>query len=88
MSSTSLKHQLQEEIELIPEENLLDVYNFIHYFRLGAEKKITPNKEGILAFAGCWQDMDELTFQEMMSDIGQRRADASLARRANEGCID
>ncbi len=30
-----LKEQLVEEIRLIPEEKLAEVYDFIHYFRLG-----------------------------------------------------
>ena len=43
MSAVLLRHKLQEEIDLIPEDKLADVYNFIHYFRLGAEKT-QPNQ--------------------------------------------
>jgi len=33
-----------DEINLIPDEKLLEVYNFIHYFRLCIEKKKTEDK--------------------------------------------
>jgi len=50
MSSVLLKQKLQTEIDLIPENKLADLYNFIHYFRLGlsqTEQK-TERKPGLL----------------------------------------
>lgn len=33
-----MKSRLYEEIELIPEDRLAELYNFVHFFRLGLEK--------------------------------------------------
>jgi hypothetical protein len=88
MSSLLLKHKLQEEIDLIPEEKLADLYNFIHYFRLGAEKTQPINKDKILSFAGCWKDMDNQVFQDVFSEIAQRRTEAFSERRNNESSTD
>lgn len=88
MSSLLLKHKLQEEIDLIPEDKLADLYNFIHYFRLGAEKTQPANKDKILSFAGCWKDMDNQVFQDVFSEIAQRRTEAFSERRNNESSID
>ncbi len=41
-----------------------DLYNFIHYFRLGLEKLQTKQSDRILAFAGCWKDMPDEMFAE------------------------
>jgi hypothetical protein len=81
MSSVSLKQKLQTEIDLIPENKLADLYNFIHYFRLGTEKALPNNKEKILSFAGCWKDMDNQAFETMCSEIATRRTEAFNNRR-------
>lgn len=73
MSSLLLKNKLQAEIDLIPEDKLADVYNFIHYFRLGTEKTTPSNKEKILSFAGCWKEMDNQVVDNVFSEIAQRR---------------
>lgn len=88
MSSLLLKNKLQEEIDLIPEDKLADLYNFIHYFRLGTEKTQQTNKDKILSFAGCWKDMDNQTFQDVFSEIAQRRTKAFSERRNNESSTD
>lgn len=88
MSSLLLKNKLQAEIDLIPEDKLVDVYNFIHYFRLGTEKTTQSNKEKILSFAGCWKDMDNQVFDDVFTEIAQRRTDAFSERRNNESSID
>ncbi|MFZ2727818.1 MAG: hypothetical protein WAX77_16320 [Methylococcaceae bacterium] len=88
MSSVLLKQKLQTEIDLIPENKLADLYNFIHYFRLGTEKTLPNNKEKILSFAGCWKDMDNQTFETMFSEIATRRTEAFSARRHNESSLD
>ena len=68
MTSILLKDKLQEEINLIPEAKLADLYNFIHYFRLGTEKTQETNKDDILAFAGCWKKLDSQIFQDVMTE--------------------
>ena len=54
--------QVIEEIRLVPKNRLRDIYNFIHFFRLGLEKS-QDNTEDIMQFAGCWQDMPDEEFK-------------------------
>ena len=42
-----------DEIKLVPKNRLQEVYNFIHFFRLGLEKS-QNDTEDIMQFAGCW----------------------------------
>ncbi len=88
MTTASLKYQVQAEIDLIPEDKLVDLYRFIHIFRLGAEKTQSSGKENILSFAGCWKDMDNQLFTDIFSDIATRRSSAFNSRRSHESGID
>jgi hypothetical protein len=69
MTTLLLKEQLQQEIGLIPEQQLAELFKVIYYFRLGIEstEKITsiqqPNAQTTSirdnpAF-GMWQDIEE-----------------------------
>ena len=80
-----IKQRVLQEIELIPEDKLADLYNFLHYFRLGLEKAHPAKREQILAFAGCWQDMPEEIFAEFTAEIAERRSQAFVGRRNSEG---
>ena len=37
MSKSNTRDKVLEEIHLIPENKLAEVYDFLHYFRLGAQ---------------------------------------------------
>jgi len=53
-----LKGKLINEINLIPDEKLSELYNFVHYFRLGIERiKVDKDKEDILSYCGSWKDI-------------------------------
>ena len=66
MSSTSIGKLIQNEIKNIPTEKLHEVYDLIHYFRIGIEKeKIKDVKTIRLAsekkFAKVWkEERDEI----------------------------
>lgn len=85
MTSLLIKSKVLREIDLIPEDKLADVYNFIHYFRLGLEKSQFTQPKPTLAFAGCWQDMPDEMFKDFTTEIRQRRQRAFARRRGNEG---
>lgn len=67
MESSNIRTEVIKEINLIPEEKLAELYNFIHYFRLGVEVSIStfiPSskddgtlQEKIMQFAGSWNDI-------------------------------
>ncbi len=79
MTLSVTKDKLINEISLLPEDKLGEVYNFIHYFRLGTEK--TNKKENtILSFSGSWKDMDDEKFDSYLSDISERRNKAFSSR--------
>jgi len=73
-----LRARVIEEINLLPSEKLKDLYEFIHYFRLGLEPSASPiNKaQQILALAGSWADMPNETFKSFFEEIDQRRQQA------------
>jgi len=62
VSLQMIKHKLINEIELIPDEKLLEVYHFIHDFRLGTQKVET--KKDLLSYSGSWIDLDAEVFDE------------------------
>ncbi|MDZ8105879.1 MAG: hypothetical protein RM338_09710 [Nostoc sp. DedQUE12a] len=83
MEPSNIRTKLLSEINLIPEEKLIELYLFIHYFRVGIEaSKATPEK--IMQFAGCWNDMSDETFTDFNEDIIMRCHQAFLGRRSDE----
>ncbi len=66
------RDKLLEEINLIPEDKLEELFYFIHNFRLGLEKA-PGNKEQIMKFAGCREDMNEEIFEEFSEEIRERK---------------
>jgi len=87
MDSLNLRTKLITEIERIPEENLEELFNFIHYFRLGVEVSKSP-LEQTMQFAGCWNDMSDEIFNDFNEDIKARRQQAFLERRNDEASFD
>lgn len=81
MSSILIKNKVLREIELIPEDRLADLYNFIHYFRLGLEKSQVEKSKSTMAFAGSWKDMSEEIFVDFAAEISERRRRAFSERR-------
>jgi hypothetical protein len=80
MRGSITRNRVMQEIKLIPEDKLSEVYDFIHYFRIGILKS-EKNIDQIMKFAGCWKDMPEKMYKEITEDIGQRRKQAFLRRR-------
>lgn len=87
MSISIVREKVIKEVQLIPEEKLSEIYNFLHFFRLGIQKSKGNSKE-ILKFAGSWKDMPEDIFQEFADDIVKRRKNAFSGRRTSGTSID
>ena len=86
MGESIIRDKVMEEIKLIPEHKLLEVYDFIHYFRIGLQKsKVNINQ--IMQFAGCWKDMSEDLFNDFLEEISKRRSQAFAGRRDGEASI-
>lgn len=69
MARTMTKNMLINEINLIPEDKLLDLYQVVHYFRLGLERSLVAERKTILEFAGCWQDMEQTDFDDFLAEV-------------------
>ena len=82
------REQLYEEIRMIPANRLPELYQVLHYFRLGVEKKKTSPKETIMKYAGAWNALSEESFQDMSSEMRERRKSAFGRRRNNATGID
>lgn len=87
MSQSIEKARVIEEIGLIPEDKLPDIYQLLHYFRLGLEAS-RGHAQSVMRFAGCWQDMSDAEFDAFMGDVFQRRHQAFLRRRTHETGVD
>ena len=81
------KEKLFQEISLVPKEKLSELYDFIHYFRLGIEAAEDRSKS-IMDFAGCWEDMPNKVFSEFTEEIAERRHSAFSGRRGDETSTD
>lgn len=77
------KNKIIEEISLIPNDKLIELYDLIHTFRMGLNQSKTNINE-IMQFAGCWDDMSEEDFTNFCEEIEQRRQTSSSRRFADE----
>jgi len=75
-----------EEIRLVPKDRLREIYNFIHFFRLGLEKS-QDSTEDIMQFAGCWQDMKDEDFEQFSQEMTERRRQAFFGRKYDESIV-
>ena len=81
--------QVIEEIRLVTKDRLREIYNFIHFFRLGLENEtVQDDTEDIMRFAGCWQDMTDEDFEEFSQEIAERRKQAFSGRVNREISTD
>ena len=87
MSLTIEREKVLEEIRLIPEDKLAEVYAILHYFRLGLETS-RNRVQSVMQYAGCWQDMPDEVFAEFAQEIATRRQRAFSRRRVSEASLD
>ena len=79
MGMSVMQERIVEEIKLIPEQRLLEIYEWVRRFRRNLQ--YSPHHlERTMKFAGCWLDMPAETFLEFSQDITERRAQ-TFARR-------
>lgn len=80
METAKLRERVINELSLIPQDKLIEVYDVIHFFRMGLEKSKT-DADKILSFSGCWGDMQDKEFNEFTEEIKQRRKQAFKGRQ-------
>ncbi len=87
MDSLNLRIKVITEINLVPQDKLEELYNFIHYFRLGIEAS-KPSLNKNMQFAGCWNDMSDEVFANFNEEMITRRQQAFLGRKNDEASLD
>ena len=87
MRTLELHEKVMEEIRLIPENRLSEIYNLIHFFRLGLEAGKKEARQ-TMRFAGCWQSMADSEYRTFSEEIQNRRRQAFSRRRNREALSD
>lgn len=87
MEQNITRETVLQELNLIPEANLFDLYQLLHRFRLRTEAN-RGNTIVINQFAGCWNEMPASTFDDFLTDVTERRTNAFLRRRTVEAETD
>lgn len=91
MTSMELRERLLDEIQRIPDTRIAEIFDLIHFFRIGlaAASPVAETTDAMIAeFAGCWSDMPERDFTAFESELQSRRHAAFGQRRSNETNAD
>lgn len=80
------KQKVVEELEMIPQDKLPELYDLIHHYRLGLEKSGSRRSQ-ILQLAGSWSEMTEEEFTTFLEEIPERRSTAFAHRRSDESSV-
>jgi hypothetical protein len=81
MNNIELRAKILQEVEHIPEDQLIKLYEHIHLLRLSSGS-ISPLS--IMEFAGCWRELPEEIYSELYASISQRRHQAFSQREDRE----
>ena len=85
----AIRNKVLEEIHLLPEDKLKEIYDLIHFFRLGLQKGKSKDKsKSIMNYAGIWEDMPEEEFNDFSKEVEMRRKNAFISRSGFETSID
>jgi len=80
MRTSIERKKVIEEIKLIPENKLKEVFSMLRRYRINLEAK-QSEPESVMKYAGCWQDMPDQTFAEFSQEMITRRKNAFSKRR-------
>ncbi len=86
MNVSTIRERVVEEVKLIPDHKLMEIYELIHYFRVGLQSS-GGTIDQVAKFAGCWASLPEDTFREFSEEIAQRRSQAFSRRRSSESSL-
>ena len=85
MANTALRVKVIEEIQQMPEEKLSEIYDVLHFFRIGVQHTPASSHENtVMAFAGCWGEMTNEEFDALLNDMTTRRTRAFSGRSSHE----
>mgnify|MGYP000849747013 CR=1 FL=1 len=81
-----IRDAILKELELLPEEKLPEIYDLIHYFRLGLQRE--PMENPTLHLAGAWSDLPDADFEGFVEDVRNRRNRAFAERPSRDSNAD
>jgi hypothetical protein len=84
MDATELRAKVLAEIQQIPENKLVALYELLHQFRLHLESPDANQADSIMRFAGCWNDLSDDAFNELVEEVYERRRQAFSGRSFRE----
>jgi hypothetical protein len=70
-----IKEKIIQEVEKIPKDKITELYDVIHFFRIGIEsrkKEVKDRSRAALKFFGIWEDMSPEE-AAALDEIGLRR---------------
>lgn len=73
-----MREDLHKKLNLLPEEQLPEVVQFLEY--LGKKKNNEPTPVGALQFAGSWAELDKSELENLLTETYQRREQAFRTR--------
>ena len=62
------RQQLSEEIALIPDDKIAEVFSIVHRYRVDLESAPGGGSAQANDFAGIWEDMPDGVFQEFLRE--------------------
>jgi hypothetical protein len=77
---TMLRDHIIEELDQIPEVKMAEIYDFLHYYRLGLQQPMAE-VNSTLSLAGAWKDRPNEEFDDLLNELTQRRKQAFSGRR-------
>ena len=80
MDNSELRIKVFEEVHQIPDEQLAKLYDLIHSFRLDSTLG-SSDTNSIMKFAGCWSDLPDRTYTELLEEIPRRRQQSDRRNR-------
>ena len=85
MATTVIREKVIEEIQHMPEDKLDELYDLLHFFRIGLQQAPASSSDNaVMAFAGCWKDMADEEFDALLDDMTARRRRAFSGRPSRE----
>lgn len=78
MDDQITRDKVIEEVHLVPDHRIPELFDVVRGFRVGCRRK---DKAGIMRFAGSWAAFPDAEFQSFLDEIADRRAHAFSGRR-------
>jgi len=80
MSTSIDRARVLQEIDQIPDDRLTEIFNLLHYYRLGIDAE-RERPLSAMRFAGSWGDLPDDVFESFAREIAERREQAFSRRR-------